>query len=118
MPSDSLIQLPVLKVSRTALSVLSLGLMIFSARAQDASGAREPTGELRAFVSRGTTATFSSRASFSYDINKKTPTIPFKTGISPVVLVKLPDFKNAVQGIEDLRIVADTIQRKWGGEHD
>ncbi len=35
-----------------------------------------------------------------------------------VPVIKLPDFKNAVQGIEDLRVVADTIEQKWGVEHE
>jgi anion-transporting ArsA/GET3 family ATPase len=37
-------------------------------------------------------------------------------GVVPVI--KLPDFKNTVQGIEDLALVADTIERKWGGGDD
>jgi anion-transporting ArsA/GET3 family ATPase len=30
-----------------------------------------------------------------------------------VPVLKLPDFKNAVQGVDDLRQVADTLQEKW-----
>lgn len=32
-------------------------------------------------------------------------------------VIKLPDYKNTVAGIEDLRQVADTIRHKWGGRH-
>ena len=33
-----------------------------------------------------------------------------------VPVIKLPDFKNTVQGLEDLNQMATTIEEKWSGE--
>lgn len=75
--------------SLIALTIFALSLMTFAA--QDASGGPEPKGELAAFISRGMSASLSPRGSLSYDITKKTASMQFNTGVSPVVLVKLPE---------------------------
>jgi anion-transporting ArsA/GET3 family ATPase len=38
--------------------------------------------------------------------------------VPQVTLIKLLEFKNPVQGIDDLRRMAETIQTKWGGAHE